>query len=168
MGQRGDFEGIRGRRGVPASTLIYFRCRRDGGLCGLLKEIVSAEEEGEWGLGVPAAPHHRSVLPHCRGSPPAGSSADVSVLSAGLQWAKTALSCVLTACRWLSSLHGSLLPHLSVGPKTLRVPFCDGRRNGAGRALGQQRDAEGMKLRGEGAFCPLSADIPPVCPFPCS
>uniref|UniRef100_A0A8V1A1E1 Aladin WD repeat nucleoporin n=1 Tax=Gallus gallus TaxID=9031 RepID=A0A8V1A1E1_CHICK len=71
---------------------------RDGGLRGLLKEIVSAEEEG-------------------------------------LQWAKTALSCVVTACRWLSSLHGSLLPHLSVRCKALRGPFCAGGRNGAGRAI---------------------------------
>ncbi|XP_031458645.1 aladin isoform X1 [Phasianus colchicus] len=59
---------------------------RDGGLCGLLKEIVSAEEEG-------------------------------------LQWAKTALSCVLTACRWLSSLHGSILPHLSLTSEDMIAAF---------------------------------------------
>eukprot|EP00076_Gallus_gallus_P011866 XP_015128095.1 aladin isoform X2 [Gallus gallus] len=59
---------------------------RDGGLRGLLKEIVSAEEEG-------------------------------------LQWAKTALSCVVTACRWLSSLHGSLLPHLSLTSEDMIAAF---------------------------------------------
>ncbi|XP_065610730.1 aladin [Cyrtonyx montezumae] len=59
---------------------------RDVGLCGLLKEIVSAEEEG-------------------------------------LQWVKTALSCVLTVCRWLSSLHGSLLPHLSLSSEDMIAAF---------------------------------------------
>lgn len=38
----------------------------------------------------------------------------VPVPPAGLQWLKTGSSSALAVCRWLSSLHGSLFPHLSV------------------------------------------------------
>uniref|UniRef100_A0A8C5JM89 Aladin WD repeat nucleoporin n=1 Tax=Junco hyemalis TaxID=40217 RepID=A0A8C5JM89_JUNHY len=59
---------------------LWKRCLsawRDAGLCGLLRELASAEEEG-------------------------------------LQWLRTGSSHALAVCRWLSSLHGSLFPHLSV------------------------------------------------------
>ncbi|XP_047911968.2 aladin isoform X3 [Anser cygnoides] len=60
---------------------------RDAGLCGLLKEIASAEEEE------------------------------------GLQWLKTASSSALAVCRWLSSLHGSLFPHLSLTSEDMIAAF---------------------------------------------
>lgn len=89
-----------------------FPRRRDAGLCGLLKEIASAEEEeGEWG--------QLAGLGHLRGlsrPPPSlpGGCPIVPVPPAGLQWLKTGSSSALAVCRWLSSLHGSLFPHLSV------------------------------------------------------
>uniref|UniRef100_A0A8B9CAB1 Aladin WD repeat nucleoporin n=1 Tax=Anser brachyrhynchus TaxID=132585 RepID=A0A8B9CAB1_9AVES len=60
---------------------------RDAGLCGLLKEIASAEEEE------------------------------------GLHWLKTASSSALAVCRWLSSLHGSLFPHLSLTSEDMIAAF---------------------------------------------
>ncbi|XP_032060568.1 aladin [Aythya fuligula] len=60
---------------------------RDAGLCGLLKEIASAEEEE------------------------------------GLQWLKTGSSSALAVCRWLSSLHGSLFPHLSLTSEDMIAAF---------------------------------------------
>lgn len=94
------------------------RCRRDVGLCGVLKEIADAEEEeGESGdlpglstsLFDPSVP----ILPVL---PPVEDhgSADGPFLSAGLQWLKMGASYLLAVCHWLSSLHGSLFPHLSV------------------------------------------------------
>uniref|UniRef100_A0A8C3BZW2 Aladin WD repeat nucleoporin n=1 Tax=Cairina moschata TaxID=8855 RepID=A0A8C3BZW2_CAIMO len=60
---------------------------RDAGLCGLLKEIASAEEDE------------------------------------GLQWLKTGSSSALAVCRWLSSLHGSLFPHLSLTSEDMIAAF---------------------------------------------
>ncbi|XP_054662936.1 aladin isoform X1 [Grus americana] len=68
---------------------LWKRCLsawRDVGLCGVLKEIASAEEEG-------------------------------------LQWAKTGSSYTLAVCHWLSSLHGSLFPHLSLTSEDMIAAF---------------------------------------------
>ncbi|KAM4755208.1 aladin isoform 2-T3 [Cyanocitta cristata] len=68
---------------------LWKRCLsawRDAGLCGLLRELASAEEEG-------------------------------------LQWLRTGSSHALAVCRWLSSLHGSLFPHLSLTSEDMIAAF---------------------------------------------
>ncbi|XP_069735652.1 aladin isoform X2 [Phaenicophaeus curvirostris] len=68
---------------------LWKRCLnawRDVGLCGVLKELASAEEEG-------------------------------------LQWVKTGSSYTLAVCHWLSSLHGSLFPHLSLSSEDMIAAF---------------------------------------------
>ncbi|XP_032569476.1 aladin isoform X2 [Chiroxiphia lanceolata] len=59
---------------------------RDAGLCGVLREVASAEEEG-------------------------------------LRWLRTGSSHALAVCRWLSSLHGSLFPHLSLTSEDMIAAF---------------------------------------------
>uniref|UniRef100_A0A8B9NFX1 Aladin WD repeat nucleoporin n=5 Tax=Accipitriformes TaxID=2558200 RepID=A0A8B9NFX1_9AVES len=59
---------------------------RDVGLCGVLKEIANAEEEG-------------------------------------LQWVKAGSRYLLAVCHWLSSLHGSLFPHLSLTSEDMIAAF---------------------------------------------
>ncbi|XP_074785608.1 aladin isoform X2 [Athene noctua] len=68
---------------------LWKRCLsawRDVGLCGVLKEVASAEEEG-------------------------------------LRWVKTGSSYTLAVCHWLSSLHGSLFPHLSLTSEDMIAAF---------------------------------------------
>ncbi|XP_066063447.1 aladin isoform X2 [Chamaea fasciata] len=68
---------------------LWKRCLsawRDTGLCGLLRELASAEEEG-------------------------------------LRWLRTGSSHALAVCRWLSSLHGSLFPHLSLTSEDMISAF---------------------------------------------
>ncbi|TRZ09650.1 hypothetical protein HGM15179_017460 [Zosterops borbonicus] len=68
---------------------LWKRCLsawRDTGLCGLLRELASAEEEG-------------------------------------LRWLRTGSSHALAVCRWLSSLHGSLFPHLSLTSEDMIAAF---------------------------------------------
>lgn len=86
------------------------------GLCGVLRELAGAEEEGECGrlarlrrfppLPVP------SVLP--APPPEARGGSDAPSPPAGLRRVRALSSCALALCHWLSSLHGSLFPHLSV------------------------------------------------------
>ncbi|XP_065515823.1 aladin isoform X1 [Lathamus discolor] len=68
---------------------LWQRCLsawRDLGLCGVLRELSTAEEEG-------------------------------------LRWLKSGSSSVLALCRWLSSLHGSLFPHLSLTSEDMIAAF---------------------------------------------
>ncbi|XP_032939316.1 aladin [Catharus ustulatus] len=68
---------------------LWKRCLgawRDAGLCGLLRELASAEEDG-------------------------------------LRWLRTGSSHALAVCRWLSSLHGSLFPHLSLTSEDMIAAF---------------------------------------------
>uniref|UniRef100_A0A674G8E5 Aladin WD repeat nucleoporin n=1 Tax=Taeniopygia guttata TaxID=59729 RepID=A0A674G8E5_TAEGU len=68
---------------------LWKRCLsawRDAGLCGLLRELAGAEEEG-------------------------------------LRWLRTGSSHALAVCRWLSSLHGSLFPHLSLTSEDMITAF---------------------------------------------
>ncbi|XP_075301777.1 aladin isoform X2 [Opisthocomus hoazin] len=68
---------------------LWKRCLnawRDVGLCGVLMEVASAEEEG-------------------------------------LQRVKVASRYLLAVCRWLSSLHGSLFPHLSLTSEDMIAAF---------------------------------------------
>ncbi|XP_038020271.1 aladin isoform X6 [Motacilla alba alba] len=68
---------------------LWKRCLsswRDAGLCGLLRELAGAEEEG-------------------------------------LRWLRTGSSHALAVCRWLSSLHGSLFPHLSLTSEDMIAAF---------------------------------------------
>ncbi|XP_062485133.1 aladin isoform X1 [Pezoporus occidentalis] len=68
---------------------LWKRCLgawRELGLCGVLRELSSAEEEG-------------------------------------LRWLKSGSSSVLALCRWLSSLHGSLFPHLSLTSEDMIAAF---------------------------------------------
>ncbi|XP_056371181.1 aladin isoform X2 [Oenanthe melanoleuca] len=68
---------------------LWKRCLsawRDAGLCGLLRELASADEDG-------------------------------------LQWLRTGSSHALAVCRWLSSLHGSLFPHLSLTSEDMIAAF---------------------------------------------
>ncbi|XP_062367066.1 aladin isoform X2 [Cinclus cinclus] len=68
---------------------LWKRCLsawRDAGLCGLLRELAGAEEEG-------------------------------------LRWLRTGSSHALAVCRWLSTLHGSLFPHLSLTSEDMISAF---------------------------------------------
>ncbi|KAM6394891.1 LOW QUALITY PROTEIN: aladin [Rhynochetos jubatus] len=68
---------------------LWKRCLsawRDAGLCGVLEEMASAEEDG-------------------------------------LRWARAGSGCALAACRWLSSLHRSVFPHLSLGSEDMIAAF---------------------------------------------
>lgn len=102
------------------------------GLCGVLKEIANAEEEGESGLlredlEISRVSPDLTLILWFPSSPflsclslPVGplvedcGRSDGPFLSAGLQWVKAGSKYLLAVCHWLSSLHGSLFPHLSV------------------------------------------------------
>ncbi|XP_042652401.1 aladin isoform X2 [Tyto alba] len=103
---------------------LWKRCLsawRDVGLCGVLKEIAGAEEEAARASSSqpvpwPEHPGHPASRRRC-------GRADAPSLPAGLQWVKTGSSYTLAVCHWLSSLHGSLFPHLSLTSEDMIAAF---------------------------------------------
>ncbi|KAH0629074.1 hypothetical protein JD844_010877 [Phrynosoma platyrhinos] len=78
---------------------------RDIGVAGVLEELASAEEESDLDQGT----NGRSWVD--------------SAKELVLRWMKAGSHCTLTLCCWVSSLHGSFFPHLSLQKEDMIAKF---------------------------------------------
>uniref|UniRef100_A0A8D0L516 Aladin WD repeat nucleoporin n=1 Tax=Sphenodon punctatus TaxID=8508 RepID=A0A8D0L516_SPHPU len=78
---------------------------REVGVSGVLHEVANAEEEGDADQGTGEQPwiHVAKEL--------------------ALHWMKAGSRCTLAVCHWVSSLHGSLFPHLSLRSEDMIAEF---------------------------------------------
>ncbi|XP_044299192.1 aladin isoform X3 [Varanus komodoensis] len=93
---------------IHHSESLWKRCInawRDVGVAGVLEELANAEEEGDMDQGM----NEQSL-------------AD-SMKELALRWMKTGSRYTLAFCCWLSSLHGSFFPHLSLQSEDMISKF---------------------------------------------
>uniref|UniRef100_A0A8D0BAU5 Aladin WD repeat nucleoporin n=1 Tax=Salvator merianae TaxID=96440 RepID=A0A8D0BAU5_SALMN len=78
---------------------------RNIGVAGVLEELANAEEEDDMdqGMNEPSWANYVKEL--------------------ALRWMKTGSKCTLALCCWLSSLHGSFFPHLSLSSEDMIAEF---------------------------------------------
>ncbi|XP_030921170.1 aladin [Geospiza fortis] len=104
---------------LVVTVLESFFWWRDAGLCGLLRELASADEEGEFGPPAGLWSLCDALAGPCCPCPvPRGAA---GTLRFPLPFATS--SHALAVCRWLSSLHGSLFPHLSLTSEDMIAAF---------------------------------------------